>query len=253
MNYCQFIDFVKVSTVKLLYYIYGIPKKFFTYFIVYHPLNPIANVPTNLSFTGPIDTTQFDHNGGTFQSPIHKVSLVVPPNALSNGEKVTVNMGATTSGPFEFPENSVLRSAVVWLDVCPKKVAFKKNIRVTVPHSAIFSDYRHKDFMTCVICEDYNNRMYRFSYSSNYILKAEEERGCIEMNKLVMVAIVARYPRSLFSGFTYGDLKNPSARSQAKLFWPRGELPSSFRTYVYYIHHLPTELYKVNSSSYIAI
>ena len=49
-----------------------------------------VNHPANLSFTGPIHTTQFDHNGGTLQSLIHKVSLVVPPNALSDGEKVTV-------------------------------------------------------------------------------------------------------------------------------------------------------------------
>jgi len=46
-------------------------------------------------------TKQFDHKGGTFQSPVHKVSKVVPPNAIDDGEKVTVHIGASTSRPFE--------------------------------------------------------------------------------------------------------------------------------------------------------
>ena len=97
--------------------------------------------PINLPISHLLDpfTLQFDHNGGTFQSPIHKVSLVVPPNSLSDGEKVTVYMGATTSGPFIFPNYCRQKSAVVWLSVSPSNVVFKKNVSVIVPHSAAFT------------------------------------------------------------------------------------------------------------------
>ena len=231
------------------------------------PVN--VNQPANLSFTGPIHTTQFDHNGGTFQSPIHKVSLVVPPNALSDGEKVTVYMGATTSGPFDLPEQCKLRSAVVWLSVSPNDVVFKRSVSVIVPHSAVCSSYQRNNVITCVICEDLRSSIYKFSFFSNSIT-VSEDHGCIQMNNLAMVAIVGTNRRSTayLSSREY-SLSTPSAivmrdaykyvglnltqiipllRCLAKVFWPRGELPSSFIVDIYYIQNLPTELYKVTDS-----
>ena len=53
------------------------------------------NQPPAIFFTGPIHinslTTKEEHS----QSSVHKASIVVPPNAI-DGEKVTVQMGATT-------------------------------------------------------------------------------------------------------------------------------------------------------------
>ena len=187
---------------------------------------------------------------------------MVPPYALSDGEKVTVYMGATTSGPFDLPEDCKLRSAVVWLDAYPKEVVFKKAITVTMPYSAIFSSPQHYDFIRLVHCADCNSYIYKFR-DTNLNLVIDEEHGKFSLLKLGMVAIVARYPSSdarylssgaryrssgMFGGIfynKYGDLKNPSARFLAKLFWPRGELPNSFRVYIYYIYCLPTEVYKV--------
>jgi len=99
--------------------------------------NTISQPPA-ISFTGSINTKQVDHKGGTFQSPVHKVSIVVPPNAIDDGEKVIVHMGATTSGPFDLPEDCKLRSAVVWLG-SGSDVVLKRSITVVVPHSAVFT------------------------------------------------------------------------------------------------------------------
>ena len=226
------------------------------------------NQPANLSFTGPIHTTQFDHNGGTFQSPIHKVSLVVPPNALSDGEKVTVYMGATTSGPFDLPEDCKLRSAVVWLSVSPSDVVFKRSVSVILPHSAVFTSPQHHSMMRFVTCEDCTGPRYKFRYSLNQY-KVDEQQGLIEVSKYAIMAIVACLEfsndhdnkqvaecfdsdgdvKSLVTsdGVTANntDLKLPPACYLAKLFWPHGKLPSSFRADVYYIQKLPTLLYKV--------
>ena len=243
-----------------------------------------ASQPPNLSFTGPIHTIQFNHNGGIFQSAIHKVSLVVPPNALSDGEKVTVYMGATTSGPFDLPEDCKLRSAVVWLSVSPSDVVFERSISVIVPHSAVITSHQHCTMMRFVICEDSKGPRYKFRDSLNQY-EVDQQQGLIELNKLGMIAIVAgseftydHKSDQVVEGFgsnehfqaatkdadsvdasngaTINDtnhhqqsiqkrLKTPPACYLAKLFWPRGELPSSFKADVYYIQKIPTLLYMV--------
>ncbi|XP_065887110.1 probable serine/threonine-protein kinase kinX isoform X2 [Dysidea avara] len=111
-----------------------------------HDITGTINQPPAVSFTGPIHAKHFDHKGGTFQSPVHKVSIVVPPNAIDDGEKVTVYMGATTSGPFDLPEDCKLRSAVVWLG-SGSDVVLKRNIAVVVPHSAVFTSPHHHSMM----------------------------------------------------------------------------------------------------------
>ena len=214
---------------------------------------------------------------------------MVPPNALSDGEKVTVYMGATTSGPFDLPEDCKLRSAVVWLSVSPSDVVFKRSISVIVPHSAIFTSHQHHSMMRFVICEDWKGPKYQFSFSFNKT-EIDAEQGAIELNEFAMVAIIASQEFSHDQkddgvggdGFDSDDdfhdapenmdscgisdvmatedaynyqhqsslpvqkkLEIPPACYLAKIFWPRGELPSSFRVDIYYVQKLPTELYKV--------
>ena len=204
---------------------------------------------------------------------------MVPPNALSDGEKVTVYMGATTSGPFDLPEHCKLRSAVVWLSVSPSDVVFKRSVSVIIPHSAVFTSPQHHSMMRYVTCEDHTGPKYKFRYSLNQY-KVDEQQGLIELSKFVIMAIVAcsefaedhdseqvseRFDSdedvkslSISDGVTANDidyhqrsssvqkrLRLPSACYLAKLFWPHGELPSSFRADIYYIQKLPTLLYKV--------
>ena len=211
---------------------------------------------------------------------------MVPPNALSDDEKVTVYMGATTSGPFDLPEDCKLRSAVVWLSVSPSDVVFKRSVSVIVPHSAVFTSPQHRSMMRFITCEDYKGPKYSFNCSlSQY--EIDGEQGVIELNEFAMVAIIASpefthdlEDEGVAEGFDSDDdfqdapedveslgtsngtatngiyhrqrssplpkkLRMPPACYLAKLFWPRGELPSSFRADVYYLQNLPTELYKV--------
>ena len=242
-----------------------------------------VNQPASLFFTGPIHTVHFDYNGGMLQSPIHKASLVVPPNALSDGEKVTVYMGATTSGPFDLPEDCKLRSAVVWLSVSPSNVVFKRSISVIVPHSAIITSHQHHNMMKFVVCEDWKDPRYKFNYSFNKT-EIDAEQGVIELNEFAMVAIIAcpefthdpedegvaegydsednfhdasdePLDKMAANGVYHRQRSSPVQKNLqmhpvcylAKLFWPHGELPSSFRIDIYYLQCLPTELYKVGN------
>ena len=236
-------------------------------FIEFDPIQPPA-----VSFTGPIHTQQFDHKGGTFQSPVHKVSIVVPPNAIDDGEKVTVHMGATTSGPFDLPEDCKLRSAVVWLG-SGSDVVLKRSIAVVVPHSAVFTSPQHHSMMRFLTCEDCEGLNYKFGYMEPSQGKFEiyNEGGLIEVNKTIMVAIVAKSEcnheksdEESDGDFhdTHEDVKShsetavddqvnspnnttPSIRYLAKLFWPSGQLPNSFAVHVYCLQDLPTVWHKV--------
>ncbi|XP_065887148.1 uncharacterized protein [Dysidea avara] len=232
-----------------------------------------VNQPSYLSFTGPIHTKQFDHKGGTFQSPVHKVSIVVPPNAIDDGEKVTVHMGATTSGPFDLPEDCKLRSAVVWLG-SGSDVVLKRSIAVVVPHSAVFTSPQHHSMMEFLTCEDCKGPRYQFEYSSVDCFGIDEDQGWIELYRFAMVAIAASSKCRLTATesddddfheaiedvellgasnvrqqetFSKGKTINmPLSRYLAKLFWPRGQLPNSFRADAFYLQNIPTELYRVD-------
>ena len=154
-------------------------------------LDDVIYQPTAGSFTGTIHTKQFDHKGGTFQSPVHKVSIVVPPNAIDDGEKITVYMGATTSGPFDLPEDCKLRSAVVWLG-SGSDVVLKRSIAVVVPHSAVFTNpHEHHSMMRFITCENCEGPSYKFEYASQDQFEIYEEQGLIELNTMAMVAIAA--------------------------------------------------------------
>ena len=194
---------------------------------------------------------------------------MVPPNALSDGEKVTVYMGATTSGPFNLPEDYKLRSAVVWLSVSPSDVVFKRSVSVIVPHSAVFTSPQHHSMMRFVTCNDHKGPKYKFSHSS-YQYEIDEDQGVIELDEFAMIAIIVASPEvssdqgdqrvaeccdsdddfqdapeDVESLTTSDGVATPHVCYLAKLFWPQGELPSSFRADVYILQKLPTELYKV--------
>jgi len=114
---------------------------------------------------------------------------VIPPNAFEDGEKVTVHMGATTSGPFDLPEDCKLRSVVVWLG-SGSDVVLKRSIAVVVPHSAVFTSPQHPSMMRFLTCEDCHGPRYKFSYCQCQF-EVDEEQGWIELNKFAMVTIVA--------------------------------------------------------------
>ena len=198
---------------------------------------------------------------------------MVPPNAIDDGENVTVYMGATTSGPFDLPEDCKLRSAVVWLG-SESDVVLKRSIAVVVPHSAAFTSSQHHSMMRFLSCEDCDGPRYKFRYSLEQY-EIDNDQGWTELYKFSMVAIVVSTENTLYDeGAQYINVedlesddefheaaedvltldstpqmyrisKTPPARYLAKLFWPRGQLPNSFIADIVYSHNIPTEIFKV--------
>ena len=115
---------------------------------------------------------------------------MIPPNAIDDGEKVTVHMEATTSGPFDLPEDCKLRSAVVWLG-SGSDVVLKRSIVVVVPHSAVFTSPKHHSMMRFLTCEVCDGPRYKFHLGQNKFEVAVGYRS-IRLPKLVMVATVSQ-------------------------------------------------------------
>ena len=215
-------------------------------FCVESVLVTISRPPT-VSFSGAIHTKEFGHKGGVFQSPVHKVSIVVPPNAIDDGEKVTVHMGATTSGPFDLPEDCKLRSAVVWLG-SGSDVVLKRSIAVVVPHSAVFTSPQHHSMMRFLTCENCEGPRYKFQ-SVQDKFEIAPGYGLTRLCKPAMVAIVSQSEPIEASGSVEDQkLVDVPVCYMAKLFWPPKPLPVSFRADVFCVQNIPSELYKVLSS-----
>ena len=172
---------------------------------------------------------------------------MVPPNAIDDGEKVTVHMGATTSGPFDLPEDCKLRSAVVWLG-SGSDVVLKRSIAVVVPHSAVFTSPQHHSMMRFLTCEDCEGPRYKLQPGQNKF-EIAPGYGLIRLQKPAMVAIVSQSKSIVANGSTEENIEHKSVDVPvcyiAKLFWPLKSLPVSFRADVVFVQNIPTELFKV--------
>ena len=179
---------------------------------------------------------------------------MVPPNALGDGEKVTVYMGATTSGPFDLPEDCKLRSAVVWLSGSTNAV-FKKSIALVMPHSALLTNPEHNVSMKILTCTEFEGLKYQLKHSG---LQYEigMEYGLIKLEQLttLMVAIVSECKPVAINGDIDEHIEDnhqatiAPTRYLAKLFWPPKLLPDSFRADMFCIENLPTEMHKVTDT-----
>ena len=180
---------------------------------------------------------------------------MVPPNALSDGEKVTVYMGATTSGPFDLPEDCKLRSPVVWLSAGATNATFKKSIALVMPHSALFSNPDQHDLMKFLVCEKCEGAKYQFKHGQvQFEIGAEYGLVKLEQLSTMMVVIVSESEPIAVNGSIDDHVEKAvtiaPTRYLAKLFWPPKSLPASFKVDVFCIQNLPTELYKVISISF---
>ena len=77
----------------------------------------------------------FTHEGGVLYSPVHGVSVVIPPNAIPLGnEKVFLSMHFYLGHPFTLKEDVKICSVVVWFHLHPP-IEFLEDVTVEIPHA----------------------------------------------------------------------------------------------------------------------
>jgi len=79
----------------------------------------------------------FDHNGGTLTIEEHDVTVIIPRQAISQGDTVEVQAAAAMLAPYLLPAGYDPISVFVWLG---GNYVFNKMIEVIVPHCAVVGD-----------------------------------------------------------------------------------------------------------------
>ena len=77
----------------------------------------------------------FTHEGGVLYSPVHGVSVTIPPNAIpGHVEKFFLSMHFYLGHPFTLKEDVNICSVVVWFHLHPP-IEFLEDVTVAIPHA----------------------------------------------------------------------------------------------------------------------
>ena len=84
----------------------------------------------------PVSTlSDCSHDGRYYHDVDHDFILEIPEGAIPKGESITIDIGVTLHGPFQFPEGVRPVSPMFWVCVRGRKnFQFLKPINVTIPH-----------------------------------------------------------------------------------------------------------------------
>ena len=72
-----------------------------------------------------------DHTGGIFYNQYHNCTLVIPPNAVSQGECVEIQVTASHYGPYEIPDGFYPISSFFWISA---DYTFKISVYIILSH-----------------------------------------------------------------------------------------------------------------------
>ncbi len=91
----------------------------------------IASVP----FLDPIASIKCDSSGGVYHDQVHDFSIRIPKGAIPEGAPITIEIGVTLYGPFQFPTDLKPCSPIVWLCVRNREdFEFKRPVEISLPH-----------------------------------------------------------------------------------------------------------------------
>ena len=75
-----------------------------------------------------------DSSGQEFNIIEHDTTVEIPKGAVSEGEKLCLEVGVAMYGPFKFTDDSQPISPILWLCFLNEDVKVNKPIKITVPH-----------------------------------------------------------------------------------------------------------------------
>ena len=75
-----------------------------------------------------------DYNGREYTNVDHDITLRIPEGAVTEGEKIHLEVGVAMYGPFNFPENTKLVSPILWLCLLEKDTKLRKSLEIVLPH-----------------------------------------------------------------------------------------------------------------------
>ena len=156
-----------------------------------------------------------DSSGQEFNIIEHDTTVEIPKGAVSEGEKLCLEVGVAMYGPFKFTDDSQPISPILWLCFLNEDVKVNKPIKITVPHfltgltesrlqehRVSFAKANHKDYIPQ---EDYI--VYNFEPSEDtktqFISRNDKSYGVLETTHCCYLCIKAKRTPLLAQDATY--------------------------------------------------
>ena len=98
-----------------------------------------------------------DHTGGVFYNQYHNCTLVIPPNAVSQGECAEIQVTASYYGPYEIPDGFYPVSSFFWISA---DYTFKASVYIILNHYAkirSLEDISHLYVLQTSACDSVTN------------------------------------------------------------------------------------------------
>lgn len=80
------------------------------------------------------EVLECDHRGLTHTISDHDITLRIPEGAVSEGDTVHFEVGVSTYGPFQFPENNRPISPIIWICLLEKNYELQEMFEFSLPH-----------------------------------------------------------------------------------------------------------------------
>ena len=139
-----------------------------------------SDKPTGISsipFMNIIELFTCNSSGGVYYNPVHDVSLTIPVGAIPEGILITIEIGITFCGMFQFPVDVNPVSPIVWLCVQHlQSFQFQKPVEVTLPHCL--------SIVSSEECESLQPRFFTANHCTNgYYFKPAQGRTTVNLQK----------------------------------------------------------------------
>ena len=86
-------------------------------------------------YVDPVEIVKCDSTGGVFYSSTHHFGFTIPEGAIPEGDSISIEVGVTLTGPFDFPQGCKPVSPIVKLCVQRQpNYKFLKPVEVVLPH-----------------------------------------------------------------------------------------------------------------------
>ena len=128
---------------------------------------PITDVPQNVQFVTSSEVVQCTATGGRYQHEIHGISLTIPPQAVRENSKLTIEFAIAVVGPFTFPEGITPVSPILWVRIQRENAIngqgrLQKPLELGIPHVL---SYGENSKLLHFLCAQSNGDSYSFMKS----------------------------------------------------------------------------------------
>jgi len=147
----------------------------------------------SVPYMDPVEIVKCDSAGGLFYSSTHDFGFAIPESAIPEGESISIEVGVTLTGPFDFPQGSKPVSPIVKLCVQQQpNYQFLKPVEVVLPHYLDLSSEDNNELQIGFWKAGHtlnDNQVYKFQRIDLSSTHLKHEYGILQTNHFCFLCI----------------------------------------------------------------